>query len=185
MRVRCPKSTHLSSDCRIKCLRIRCCKDLGGNAPGFVDSLTWRADARGRMLTMPTAYGATRKRGLNSRPGPPVDDDLVERDFTASAPNQLWLTDITEHPRREPVIQEAREQPFPAPILIDIDEFLEGRLGSWVWVQIYPTHTGDSNIRAARRRRIQPLRSQTERNRGMTAIRGEHLGRLVTALISW
>jgi putative transposase len=31
------------------------------------------------------------------RPGPPAHDDLVECDFTASAPNELWLTDITEH----------------------------------------------------------------------------------------
>ncbi|GAA4387837.1 hypothetical protein GCM10023167_12030 [Brevibacterium pityocampae] len=30
-------------------------------------------------------------------PGPPVHDDLVERVFTATAPNALWLTDITEH----------------------------------------------------------------------------------------
>jgi putative transposase len=28
-------------------------------------------------------------------------DDLVCRDFTRQAPNQLWLTDITEHPTRE------------------------------------------------------------------------------------
>jgi putative transposase len=27
-----------------------------------------------------------------------VHDDLVRRDFTAQAPNQRWLTDITEHP---------------------------------------------------------------------------------------
>jgi transposase InsO family protein len=26
-----------------------------------------------------------------------VHDDLVERDFTAPAPNRLWLSDITEH----------------------------------------------------------------------------------------
>jgi len=38
-----------------------------------------------------------KKRGLNRRPGPPVHDDLVERDFTAPAANVLWLTDITEH----------------------------------------------------------------------------------------
>ncbi|GAA4969304.1 hypothetical protein GCM10023225_09460 [Kineococcus glutinatus] len=31
------------------------------------------------------------------RPGPPVHDDLVERNFTAEQPNRLWLTDITEH----------------------------------------------------------------------------------------
>ena len=26
-----------------------------------------------------------------------MHDDLVERDFTAAGPNELWLTDITEH----------------------------------------------------------------------------------------
>ena len=42
-----------------------------------------------------------RKRGKSRRPGPPVHDDLVERDFTSDRPNRLWLTDITEHPTRE------------------------------------------------------------------------------------
>ncbi len=42
-----------------------------------------------------------RKRGLSRRPGPPVHDDLVERDFTATGLNELWLTDITEHPTSE------------------------------------------------------------------------------------
>lgn len=43
------------------------------------------------------AFGA--KRGKNgTRPGPPVHDDHVRRQFTADAPNRLWLTDITEHP---------------------------------------------------------------------------------------
>ena len=42
-----------------------------------------------------------RKRGLNRKPGPPVHDDLVLRDFTAPEPNVLWLTDITEHPTSE------------------------------------------------------------------------------------
>jgi transposase InsO family protein len=42
-----------------------------------------------------------RKRGPSRRPGPPVHDDLVLRDFTAPAPNLLWLTDITEHPTAE------------------------------------------------------------------------------------
>ena len=41
------------------------------------------------------------KRGLSRKPGPPVHDDLVLRDFTAPAPNVLWLTDITEHPTAE------------------------------------------------------------------------------------
>ncbi|RKT78486.1 transposase InsO family protein [Terracoccus luteus] len=39
-----------------------------------------------------------KKRGRNGKtPGPPVHDDLVEREFTAPAPNRLWLSDITEH----------------------------------------------------------------------------------------
>jgi putative transposase len=33
--------------------------------------------------------------------GPPVHDDLVDRDFTADRPNALWLTDITEHRTNE------------------------------------------------------------------------------------
>jgi putative transposase len=43
----------------------------------------------------------SKKRGLNRKPGPPVHDDLVERDFTAAAANELWLTDITGHPTAE------------------------------------------------------------------------------------
>ena len=39
-----------------------------------------------------------KKRGKNGkRPGPPVHDDLVKRDFSTDAVNELWLTDITEH----------------------------------------------------------------------------------------
>jgi transposase InsO family protein len=38
-----------------------------------------------------------KKRGLSHKAGPPVHDDLVNRQFTASAPNVTWLTDITEH----------------------------------------------------------------------------------------
>lgn len=45
------------------------------------------------------AFGrCSKKRGLIRKPGPTVHDDLVERDFTATAPNELWLTDITEYP---------------------------------------------------------------------------------------
>jgi len=43
-----------------------------------------------------SAFG--KKRGRNGKKaGPPVHDDLVRRDFTAVAPNLLWLADITEH----------------------------------------------------------------------------------------
>jgi transposase InsO family protein len=39
-----------------------------------------------------------RRRGLGRKAGPPVHDDLVRRQFSASQPDQIWLTDITEHP---------------------------------------------------------------------------------------
>jgi transposase InsO family protein len=52
-----------------------------------------------------SAFG--KKRGKNGKkPGPPVHDDLcavvddtgrVRHQFTAGAPNQLWLADVTEH----------------------------------------------------------------------------------------
>lgn len=34
-------------------------------------------------------------------PERPVYEDLLERDFTATAPNRLWLADITQHPTDE------------------------------------------------------------------------------------
>jgi putative transposase len=43
----------------------------------------------------------TKKRGLSRKPGPAVHDDLVERDFTAVTLDELWFTDITEHPTGE------------------------------------------------------------------------------------
>ena len=43
-----------------------------------------------------SAFGKP-KRGKGKQPGPPVHDDLVQREFTADAPNELWLADITEH----------------------------------------------------------------------------------------
>jgi putative transposase len=51
-----------------------------------------------------------RRKSKAGKPGPPVHDDLlavvddkgrVRHDFTATAPNVKWLTDITEHPTRE------------------------------------------------------------------------------------
>ena len=52
-----------------------------------------------------SAFGKP-KRGKGKKPGPPVHDDrcavtdkhgVTRHVFTADAPNQLWLTDITEH----------------------------------------------------------------------------------------
>jgi putative transposase len=42
-----------------------------------------------------------KRRGLSRKPGPPVHDDLIERDFAAAGPNRVWLIDITEHPTAE------------------------------------------------------------------------------------
>ena len=53
------------------------------------------------MLSAADLVSARHQRGLNRRSGPPVHDDLVDRQFTATAPNRLWLTDITEHPTAE------------------------------------------------------------------------------------
>lgn len=46
-------------------------------------------------------WSTTAKKGkkvAGKTPGPAVSDDLVQRDFTESEPNELWLTDFTEHP---------------------------------------------------------------------------------------
>jgi putative transposase len=43
-----------------------------------------------------SAFGKKR-RGRSRKAGPPVHDDLVKRNFTADAPNRLWLADIAEH----------------------------------------------------------------------------------------
>ncbi len=50
---------------------------------------------------MTVAPGGKAEGSPSLRVGPPVHDDLVERQFTAEQPNQLWLTDITEHPTAE------------------------------------------------------------------------------------
>ncbi|HEU5271105.1 MAG TPA: IS3 family transposase, partial [Jatrophihabitans sp.] len=55
-----------------------------------------------RLCTQQRLWSAhSRKRGLHRRPGPAVHDDLVERRFSADRPDELWLTDITEHPTGE------------------------------------------------------------------------------------
>ena len=62
----------------------------------MAERTAWRICSQHRLWSV---FG--KKRGKNGKVGPPVHDDLVERDFTAEAPNQLWLADITEHPTRE------------------------------------------------------------------------------------
>ncbi|WP_327389062.1 IS3 family transposase [Streptomyces sp. NBC_01207] len=59
---------------------------------GMADRTAWRICRDNRWWSV---FG--KKRGRTKKAGPPVHDDLVRRDFTADGPNQLWLTDITEH----------------------------------------------------------------------------------------
>ncbi|WP_107103807.1 MULTISPECIES: IS3 family transposase [unclassified Streptomyces] len=59
---------------------------------GMADRTAWRICRDNRWWSV---FG--KKRGRTRKAGPPVHDDLVRRDFTADGPNQLWLTDITEH----------------------------------------------------------------------------------------
>src|SRR4029453_13708479 len=61
---------------------------VGHNA---VAMLMQRAGIAGRN-------GARKWRGV---PGMPAAEDLVDRQFRRSPPNDLWLTDITEPPTRE------------------------------------------------------------------------------------
>lgn len=63
------------------------------------------AASRNRVNRLCTSQGLwsvhARRRGLTRKTGPPVHDDLVRREFTAARPNELWLTDISEHPTAE------------------------------------------------------------------------------------
>ncbi len=59
----------------------------------MAERTAWRICSANRWWSV---FGK-RRRGKAGRPGPPVHDDLVQRNFTADAPNTLWLTDITEH----------------------------------------------------------------------------------------
>jgi putative transposase len=72
----------------------------------MTDRTAWRICSQ---LGWFSAFG--KKRGANGKkPGPPVHDDLcavvdekgrVRHAFTADAPNELWLSDITEHATAE------------------------------------------------------------------------------------
>ena len=57
-----------------------------------------------------SAFGKPKRGKAGKKPGPPVHDDLcavldthgvIRHEFNAEAPNELWLTDITEHWTRE------------------------------------------------------------------------------------
>ena len=68
-------------------------EEAGGAGESMAARTAWRICSTNGWWS---AFGKPKRR-KGRRPGPPVHDDLVKRDFTASALNELWLTDITEH----------------------------------------------------------------------------------------
>lgn len=63
-----------------------------GPGPAASERRIWRLCSENGILSV-----IHRRRRSGLKAGPPVHDDLVERDFSATAPNRKWLTDITEH----------------------------------------------------------------------------------------
>lgn len=59
----------------------------------MADRTAWRLCSKAGIMA---AIIKTRKK-RGKKPGPPVFDDLVMRNFTADALDRLWLSDITEH----------------------------------------------------------------------------------------
>jgi transposase InsO family protein len=70
--------------------------ELGHAGTAVGERRVWRLCRDQRLFSTTTRKGRHAK-----RPGPAVHDDLVQRNFTAPAPNAVWLTDITEHPTVE------------------------------------------------------------------------------------
>ncbi len=58
----------------------------------------WRLCSQQKLWSTTVRKG---RRSSGKTPGPAVHDDLVQRDFTAQQPDQVWVTDITEHPTAE------------------------------------------------------------------------------------
>ena len=51
-----------------------------------------------RLMREEGLQGIYRHRGRRNLVNAATEEDLVRRQFTAEAPDRLWLTDITEHP---------------------------------------------------------------------------------------
>src|SRR4051794_11384080 len=58
----------------------------------------WRLCSQQKLWSTTVRQG---RRGAGKTPGPAVHDDHVQRNFTAQRPDQVWVTDITEHPTAE------------------------------------------------------------------------------------
>ncbi|MGH3922608.1 MAG: IS3 family transposase [Pseudonocardiaceae bacterium] len=54
-----------------------------------------------RLMRQAGIQGLYRRRYRRGPTGPATEQDLVQRNFTVSSVDRLWLTDITEHPTNE------------------------------------------------------------------------------------
>jgi putative transposase len=89
-------------------------QDIHARSRGTYGMLRIRAALeieQGIIVNKKLVWKIMRQLGLKGLPGPKkrnwngaheaTEEDLVERKFSAGGPNELWLTDITEHPTRE------------------------------------------------------------------------------------
>jgi transposase InsO family protein len=89
-------------------------KDVHERSRGTYGMLRIRAALEiehGLIVNKKLVYKIMRQLGIKGLPGPrrgvrnlknvATCEDLVQREFAAKAPNELWLTDITEHPTAE------------------------------------------------------------------------------------
>ena len=85
----------------------------------------WRLCSAQKLWSVTVRKG---RRGTGKTPGPAVHDDHVQRNFTAAEPDQVWVTDITEHPTawipavvatamRRPVKQRGARPGCPSPVI--------------------------------------------------------------------
>lgn len=68
-------------------------EELHAAGSGASERRAWRFCSQEQLIS----HTIKRARKHGKKPGPPVCDDLVQRDFTASSTNEVRLTDITEH----------------------------------------------------------------------------------------
>jgi putative transposase len=70
--------------------------DRAGHVVG--ERRVWRLCSQQKLWSATVRKG---RRGAGKSPGPAVHDDHVQRQFSAPAPDRVWVTDITEHPTAE------------------------------------------------------------------------------------